>query len=142
MKSLYSISLSLLFSCFLAVALCLSCSSNLRAQKIEPDYSKFRKVTPQNPNITLTDYINRLPGISVIKLAGQTKVMHRGISTIYGENSPLFVVDGRRVGTSLRDLNLIISAVDIAEIRFMKAQEAGIRYGIRAGNGAIVINTK
>jgi len=114
----------------------------LRAQDIKPDYSKFRKVHPQNPNITLRDYINRLPGISVVTMGGQTKVLHRGISTIYGENSPLFVVDGRRVGTSLRNLELIVDVVDIAEIRFMKAQAASIRYGIRAGNGAIVINTK
>jgi len=110
--------------------------------KIPYDDSVLKKVVPDNPSISLEDYLRRLPGIMIVGGGGSQKVIYRNISTIHGENSPLFVIDGRRVGTSLSRVKFVLSVVDIADIRFLKPQESSIRYGIRAGNGAIVIKTK
>lgn len=116
--------------------------NDLAAQDIQPDFSKFKTIHPKTPSISLIDYIRRLPGIMVFNQGGKTKIIARNISTFQGENSPLFIIDGRRVGTDLDRVKLSVDVVDIASIRFMNAQDATIRYGIRAGSGAIIIQTK
>jgi len=115
---------------------------NIVGQQISPNVSKFKKVYPTNPSVSLLDYIRRLPGIMVLNRGGQTQIIYRGMSSLYGENSPLFVVDGRRIGNDFNRLKNIISVVNIADISLMSSQDATIRYGLRAGNGAIVITTR
>ncbi|MGS2763720.1 SusC/RagA family TonB-linked outer membrane protein [Sinomicrobium sp. M5D2P9] len=61
----------------------------------------------------------------------------RGVST-FGDNQPLYVVDGVPVGTSIRDF----SPNDIESIQVLKDASAGAIYGSRAANGVIIITTK
>lgn len=61
----------------------------------------------------------------------------RGVST-FGDNQPLYIVDGVPVGTSIRDFN----PNDIESIQVLKDASAGAIYGSRAANGVVIITTK
>ena len=111
-------------------------------QDISPDVSKFKKVYPSNPSISLLDHIRRLPGVMILNRGGRTQVVYRGMSSLYGENSPLFIIDNRRIGNDFEQVKNLISVVNIADINLLNSQHATMRYGLRGGNGAIVITTK
>jgi TonB-linked SusC/RagA family outer membrane protein len=83
-----------------------------------------------------------------------TKVIFRGIGSITGSNTPLYVVDGSPIldrssssigstssfdaGTGINDLDPNI----IESINFLKGASATALYGSRGSNGVIVITTK
>jgi outer membrane cobalamin receptor len=96
----------------------------------------------ENPDLTLKDYLRRLSGVMVTERGGEVRVMLRGTSSVTGDNSPLFVVDGTQVGTSYIDVENAVNIRDVDYIRIMRSSEAMTTYGMRASNGAIVIYTK
>ncbi len=61
----------------------------------------------------------------------------RGVST-FGDSSPLYVIDGVPVGTSIRDF----SPSDFESVQVLKDASAAAIYGSRAANGVIIITTK
>lgn len=61
----------------------------------------------------------------------------RGLGT-FGDTSPLYVIDGVPMGTSIRDF----SPNDIETIQVLKDASAGAIYGSRAANGVVIITTK
>jgi TonB-linked SusC/RagA family outer membrane protein len=79
------------------------------------------------------------PGVTVIGSGqpGETpQVRIRGINT-FGDNSPLYVVDGVPTG-NINDLN----PNDVASLQVLKDAGAASIYGSRANNGVIIITTK
>lgn len=67
---------------------------------------------------------------------GYVQIKIRGIST-FGDNSPLFVVDGVPIGAPFD-----FSPDDIESIQVLKDASAGAIYGSRAATGVIIITTK
>ena len=61
----------------------------------------------------------------------------RGVGS-FGSTSPLYVIDGVPMGTSIRDF----SSNDIETIQVLKDASAAAIYGSRAANGVIIITTK
>ena len=61
----------------------------------------------------------------------------RGVGS-FGDTSPLYVIDGVPMGTSIRDF----SPNDIETIQVLKDASAGAIYGSRAANGVVIITTK
>ena len=61
----------------------------------------------------------------------------RGLGT-FGDTSPLYVIDGVPMGTTIRDF----SPNDIETIQVLKDASAGAIYGSRAANGVVIITTK
>lgn len=61
----------------------------------------------------------------------------RGISS-FGNTSPLYIVDGVIMGTTVRDF----SPNDIESLQVLKDASAAAIYGSRAANGVIIITTK
>ncbi|MDI9337814.1 MAG: SusC/RagA family TonB-linked outer membrane protein [Alphaproteobacteria bacterium] len=83
----------------------------------------------------------RATGVNVIQsgVPGQKPtVLIRGIPSFSGVD-PLIIVDG--IQQSLDDLNSI-SAADIESISVLKDAAASAIYGVRGGNGVIVVTTK
>ncbi|SFU37349.1 TonB-linked outer membrane protein, SusC/RagA family [Pustulibacterium marinum] len=86
--------------------------------------------------------------------AGTSKVVIRGVSTLSGNNQPLYVVDGipidnSNLGSATRwggsDYGDGISSInpdDIENISVLKGGAAAALYGSRASNGVILITTK
>lgn len=104
----------------------------------------------------------QVPGLSVVKSSGEVGavpiVKIRGTSTLTGNTSPLWVVDGvvledpvplspaelnspdlvNRIGNSLSGIN----PQDIESITVLKDASASAIYGVRAAGGVIVLTTK
>ncbi len=62
----------------------------------------------------------------------------RGISTVNGSSSPLYVLDGVPFGGNISDLN----PADIESMSVLKDAASAALYGNRASNGVILITTK
>lgn len=106
----------------------------------------FAKVTAQELES------KRLSNLSTLlegEVAGYTDGTVRGITSMMGETSPLYVIDGfpvenqvmdsqGNITTQLPDLNM----EDIESITVLKDAAAASIYGARAANGVIVITTK
>lgn len=69
---------------------------------------------------------------------GQEAVVNiRGLSTIFGNGNPLYVIDG-----TFADPNTTVNPNDVESIQILKDASAAAIYGSRAGNGVIIITTK
>ena len=69
---------------------------------------------------------------------GQEAVVNiRGLSTVFGNGSPLYVIDGM-----FSDPNTTVNPNDVESIQVLKDASAAAIYGSRAGNGVIIITTK
>jgi TonB-dependent starch-binding outer membrane protein SusC len=80
----------------------------------------------------------RASGLTVISSAqpgGASDIRIRGITSFYGNNSPLVIIDGIR--SNLHDIN----PNDIESIQVLKDASAAI-YGVAGSNGVIIITTK
>ncbi|TWF37317.1 TonB-linked SusC/RagA family outer membrane protein [Chitinophaga polysaccharea] len=88
---------------------------------------------------------------------GSSTIKIRGNSSLLGSNAPLFILDGIPVDNSIQDILPISNSVslatpsnraidlnsaDIASVTILKGPAAAALYGIRAANGAVVINTR
>lgn len=111
----------------------------------------------------------RVAGVEVNSSSGvpgaSTSITIRGVSSISGSNSPLFVVDGLPIDNKTLNTGVLVSdnsattafanrgvdftnrasdinPEDIETLVVLKGPEAAALYGIDAANGAIVITTK
>ena len=62
----------------------------------------------------------------------------RGISSITGSNSPLWVVDG----IPMQSTNVSLNPYDVVSIDILKDASASAIYGARGSNGVIIVTTK
>lgn len=101
------------------------------------DAEESKKYSVTDPSRLLE---GRVPGVQ-LNSDGQPgagpSIRIRGVGT-FGNNQPLFVIDGVPVGTSIRDFN----PNDIASIQVLKDASAAAIYGSRAANGVIIITTE
>ena len=80
------------------------------------------------------------PGVAVRTggAPGQEAVVNiRGLSTVFGNGNPLYVIDG-----VFSDPNTTVNPNDVESIQVLKDASAAAIYGSRAGNGVIIITTK
>jgi len=85
----------------------------------------------------------RFPGVHVVRTAAGGFLIHiRGVSTILGNNAPLYVVDGIPVEVDpVRGLDWLVPA-NIVRIDVLKDAAQTSMYGGRGANGVILITTK
>jgi TonB-linked SusC/RagA family outer membrane protein len=97
-------------------------------------------------------------GVQITSSAGvagaSSNIIIRGASSITGDNSPLFVIDGIPIDNSQTGTGSLLASVaysnraidinpdDIASMTVLKGPAATALYGLRASAGAIVITTK
>lgn len=85
----------------------------------------------------------RVPGMSVISSSGQpgqaASVVIRGVGSINGSTSPLYIMDGIPVESGYFQT---INPEDIESATVLKDASAKALYGSRGSNGVIVITTK
>jgi TonB-linked SusC/RagA family outer membrane protein len=94
-----------------------------------------------------TDVLSRLEGVVPGLLfnrntsngsAGQTDISIKGNNTLFANNQPLLVVDGFTYEGDLNNIN----PNDVEQITVLKDAAAASIWGVRSGNGVIVITTK
>jgi TonB-linked SusC/RagA family outer membrane protein len=96
----------------------------------------------------------KVAGVQVTSTSGSpgasSAVRIRGNTSINGNNEPLYVIDGIPIDNSYRGSNFTdqanraidIDPNDIESMTVLKGGAASVLYGLRAANGAIIINTK
>lgn len=112
----------------------------------------------------------RVAGVEINSTSGlpgsSSSIVIRGISSLSGNNQPLFVVDGLPISNTTTSTAVFASSIgaggtsfenrgvdftnraadinpdDIASITILKGPEASALYGIEAASGAVVITTK
>ena len=85
----------------------------------------------------------RVAGVTVTRAAdGGIAVRIRGVSSFYGNNEPLYVIDGMPVQPGPNGSLTGINPYDIESIKVLKDPAETAIYGIRGANGVIVIKTK
>jgi len=86
----------------------------------------------------------RAAGVNVVSTSGEpgaaSTIRIRGMSSINGNNNPLFVIDGFIVGTDFNLSNLNVN--DIESIEVLKDASSLAIYGTRGAAGVILISTK
>ncbi|HWK98952.1 MAG TPA: SusC/RagA family TonB-linked outer membrane protein, partial [Parapedobacter sp.] len=90
-----------------------------------------------------TDIISRLKGVvpSLLfdeRAGGEPKLSIRGRSTIFANADPLIVVDNFPYEGDIRNIN----PNDVESVSILRDAAAASIWGVRAGNGVIVITTK
>jgi TonB-linked SusC/RagA family outer membrane protein len=110
--------------------------------------NKLRKTQPATFDQALQ---GKVPGVVVQQVSGQpgggVSIQIRGVSSISGTNSPLYVIDGIIIppvndpGNGSNPLNAI-NPSEIESIDVLKDASATAIYGSQATNGVIVITTK
>lgn len=85
-----------------------------------------------------TGIMNRLEGMVAGLTSYKGKLQIRGTSTISGNETPLYVVDGVPYEGSLEAIN----PSDIVNVTLLKDASAASIYGARSANGVIVITTR
>jgi TonB-dependent SusC/RagA subfamily outer membrane receptor len=97
---------------------------------------------------------SKVAGVQVTSTSGSpgasSTIRIRGNSSINGNNDPLYVIDGIPIDNSYRGSNFTdqanraidIDPNDIESMTVLKGGAASVLYGLRASNGAIIINTK
>lgn len=87
--------------------------------------------------------MSRVPGLWITRTGdGGIAVRIRGVSTINASSAPLYVVDGVPIQTGPGGSLTGINPHDIESIKVLKNPVDTAMYGIRGGNGVIVITTK
>jgi TonB-dependent SusC/RagA subfamily outer membrane receptor len=99
----------------------------------------------QAPNVPIERYLaSRSAGVDIGHAAdGSLTVRIRGgSSSTYGNNAPLYIVDGVPFQPSSEGGLSGINPYDIASIKVLKDAADITMYGVRGANGVIVIKTK
>lgn len=99
-------------------------------------------VDVDNPSVSLADYLKRVPGVSVFGSGGNLTVSVRGATSIHGDTSPLFVIDGIRYGREFSRVQSTVSVSSIDSVKVLKGVEASSAYGMDGSTGVIEITTK
>lgn len=99
------------------------------------------QVEVDNPNISLADYLRRVPGVSVRGSGRGVQIIIRGVNTFMGNTAPLFYIDQTHVGRSYDRVHSMLNMDSVDHIEVVKGVEASA-YGMEGTNGVIIIHTK
>jgi TonB-dependent SusC/RagA subfamily outer membrane receptor len=130
----------------IGLSLVIGCKS---AQRTETDAAR-----PARDDVTAAD-IERAPGqpieeilkgrvagVTVTQGEGGLVVRIRGVSSFYGNNEPLYVLDDVPITPGAGGVLRGISPYDIESINVLKDPADTALYGVRGANGVILIRTK
>jgi TonB-linked SusC/RagA family outer membrane protein len=120
-----------------------------------------KELTGINQTNVINSLSGRVAGVQITgatgNIGGSSRITLRGVNSISGNNSPLFVVDGVPIdnsdyntantargagGYDYGNMAQYINPEDIDNISILKGPTAAALYGARAANGAIVITSK
>jgi len=107
--------------------------------------STTNTISPNNPALSLADYLKRVPGVQVMQrggVSGGTAILVRGNNTLGDQREPLFIVNGVNAGFGYENVEPLIAVTDIESVRVLKSGQETAAYGMQGSNGVIVIKTK
>ncbi len=117
----------------------LSCGSS---QPAAAGDEKNLEANLDDKNAAVLPLVNRIQKLPGVTLRGGVPVFIKNTNNTTGQPPyPLYVVDGLIIGNSFREVENIVQAVDVADLRALTGSNASI-YGTRGANGVIEITTK
>lgn len=130
----------------LGLALIAGCRSAPRAES-EPPPPRRDDVTAEDiersPGQPIEELLkDRVAGVTVTQGQGGLVVRIRGVSSFYGNNEPLYVLDDVPITPGPGGVLRGISPYDIESINVLKDPADTALYGVRGANGVILIKTK
>ena len=130
----------------LGLALIAGCRSAPRAER-EPPPPRRDDVTAEDiersPGQPIEELLkDRVAGVTVTQGQGGLVVRIRGVSSFYGNNEPLYVLDDVPITPGPGGVLRGISPYDIESINVLKDPADTALYGVRGANGVILIKTK
>lgn len=122
----------------------------------------FEELTKAKETNLINSLQGRVAGVDIVSatgnVGGSSRIVLRGVSSLSGDNQPLFIIDGVYIDNSNFDgagaygwttsevdygnAAMDINPEDIESITVLKGPNAAALYGSRAANGAVVITTK
>ncbi len=114
------------------------------SQQMSGPVGTANQITPTTSNLSLADYLKRVPGVQVTQAGatGEAMVLVRGTNTIGGQREPLFIINGVNVGFGYNNAAPLVDVNDISTVQVLKSGQETAPYGIQGSNGVIVIKTK
>lgn len=130
----------------LGLALITSCKSAQRPGSSSPP-ARRDDVTAKDienaPGQPIEEILKgRVAGVTVTQGQGGLVVRIRGVSSFYGNNEPLYVLDDVPITPGPGGVLKGIDPYDIESINVLKDPAETALYGMRGANGVIVIKTK
>lgn len=142
MKNLLSF-LSIL--CLVCLFSCTATKSNFKEPKTVGDADQSTTSNEASAlNIPLEQYLRKISGLRVTGAGTSAKVEVQGISnaSLRSGKNPLFVLDGRNVGTNLGSVSQLVQTSQIKSVQVLKTASETSFYGVQGASGVIVIKTK
>lgn len=116
-----------------------SCTSTNGTKKMSGQDESVVQI--ENHDMSLSDHLSKLPGVTVSGSGSNISVNVRGAMSFQLDTEPLFVVNGQQIGHSYAHAASQLSVTDILSVKVVKGSEAST-YGVQGGNGVIEITTK
>ena len=135
MKTLF-LSMAVVFLSFITACTTSKSTSSNR------DNSSSDTADNLNTATDLTEYLKRIPGLSVAGEGPNSRVTIRGRSSLINQEEPLFVIDGTPINGGLSQAYSFVSVPNIKSVRVLTNPTETTMYGIRGGNGVIEIKLK
>jgi TonB-dependent SusC/RagA subfamily outer membrane receptor len=136
-----------LTACITLIALA-GCARHSRTASTPPPPASSTTITAEDidhaPGLSLEELlVTRVPGLSLTRAHDGHLVIHiRGTSTLYGDEEPLFVLNGLPLETAVGGNLWSINPHDIEYIKVLRDAASTSAYGVRGANGVILIKTK
>ncbi len=114
----------------------------IERDKLTTTVSSLKKEDLNTTHATSVEELlaGRVAGVEVIQTPEGFSVRIRGVRSIFGNNEPLYVVDGMPLMPGRNGI-IPVNPHDVESIDVLKGAAAAV-YGWRGGNGVIVIKTK
>ena len=96
----------------------------------------------QSANITLDNYLRKVPGVNVWNDGPNATITVRGISSFNSGLTPLFIVNGSQVSGGFSSVYASVAPADIKAVTVLKDAASTAIYGTRGANAVIVITLK
>ena len=114
-----------------------ACSSTRQATQTNAqnlkDYSQYND---------MVQVLQGVQGLRVMGTGSDARVFMSGYNSVNATNrEPLYVVDGVPVTSSLSQLNLLITPVQVMKVRTIRGTQATSRYGDQGLFGVVLITT-
>lgn len=141
-----SISPRVVLSIALVAAVATACGSGRRPSRTtaSPSGTVTAADIERSPDQPIEKVLQaKVPGVLITRTPdGGIAVQIRGASTIYGDQQPLYVIDGVPISPGPDGGLTGINPYDIESIEVLKSPAETAMYGIRGANGVIIVKTK
>ena len=110
--------------------------------KVEETNQNSVEVNTAETGTDLTLYFRKVAGVAVRGSGENASIQVRGMSSFGGDTRPLFVIDGRIFGNDYSALYTAIDPNEIRRVTVLKSASETAEYGVRGGNGVILISLR